>query len=184
MFGQNSWEEQSAKSVASVAPPAPVRKQESITPRINRPDPIAVKQPSYKNLADAPSPSGRLGDRIVRLKQRCILALGSRAFNEAYSYLKEHAGDDVSVAVCRELQGEFTHFLTCIDWVIHFTSCDWYCLAVCLSTRTTTTCMTMTMATLRSNVAFARSWGPTRRTTCHSSTSWCLWKRVTVDRGG
>ena len=80
-----------------MVPPAPLRKQESVTPRRNRPDPIAVvKQPSYKNLSDAPSPSGRLGDRIVRLKQRCILALGSRAFNEAYTYLKEHAGDDVS----------------------------------------------------------------------------------------
>ena len=67
------------------------------TPRVNRPNPIAVRQVSYKNLVDAPSPCGRLGDRIVRLKQRCILALGRRAFDEAYAFLKQHAADDVSI---------------------------------------------------------------------------------------
>eukprot|EP00602_Paraphysomonas_sp_CaronLab_P008770 CAMPEP_0185029364 /NCGR_PEP_ID=MMETSP1103-20130426/15636_1 /TAXON_ID=36769 /ORGANISM="Paraphysomonas bandaiensis, Strain Caron Lab Isolate" /LENGTH=798 /DNA_ID=CAMNT_0027564075 /DNA_START=684 /DNA_END=3080 /DNA_ORIENTATION=+ len=95
----NSWEEQSCKSVSSVpATDRGYKKQESgvETPRVNRPNPIAVRQVSYKNLVDAPSPCGRLGDRIVRLKQRCILALGRRAFDEAYAFLKQHAADDSS----------------------------------------------------------------------------------------
>lgn len=40
---------------------------------------------------DAPSPRGRLGDRIVRLKQRCLQALGEEAFEEAYTFLKTHS---------------------------------------------------------------------------------------------
>lgn len=95
----NSWEEQSCKSVSSVpAADRGYKKQESSveTPRVNRPNPIAVRQVSYKNLVDAPSPCGRLGDRIVRLKQRCILALGRRAFDEAYAFLKQYAADDNS----------------------------------------------------------------------------------------
>lgn len=62
-----------------------------ITPRVNR---AQAAPPSYKNLVDAPSPSGRLGDRIIRLKQRCILALGKKAFDEAYTFLKQYASND------------------------------------------------------------------------------------------
>lgn len=98
----NSWEAKSCSSVSSSAimnggNNAVVKKQDSsaeITPRVNRQPPAAQRAPSYKNLVDAPSPSGRLGDRIIRLKQRCILALGKRAFDEAYSYLKQHAAND------------------------------------------------------------------------------------------
>lgn len=85
----------------------PPRRQEpnpEITPRINR----AQAPPSYKNLVDAPSPSGRLGDRIIRLKQRCILALGKKAFDEAYNYLKQYASTD-----------EVKHFLLLhLSWIL------------------------------------------------------------------
>lgn len=38
----------------------------------------------------APSPSGRLADRIERLRQRCTEALGVGAFDDAYNFLKQH----------------------------------------------------------------------------------------------
>lgn len=59
------------------------------TPRQNRPPPVAVKESPYINLQDPPTPSGRLSDRIERLRQRCIEALGKEAFLDAYSYLKQ-----------------------------------------------------------------------------------------------
>ena len=43
---------------------------EDQTPRVQRAAPLAVKQSPYYGLQDAPSPSGRLSDRIERLKQR------------------------------------------------------------------------------------------------------------------
>ena len=43
---------------------------EEQTPRVQKPFQLAVKQSPYYNLQDAPSPSGRLSDRIQRLKQR------------------------------------------------------------------------------------------------------------------
>lgn len=55
---------------------------------------VAVKPNPYYNLHDAPSPSGRLSDRIERLRQRCVEALGKGAFEDAYSYLKQQ--EDVS----------------------------------------------------------------------------------------
>ncbi len=60
-----------------------------VTPRKHRVQPIAVKQSPYYNLQDPPSPSGRLADRIVRLRQRCIEALGAGAFQDAYAFLKQ-----------------------------------------------------------------------------------------------
>jgi len=36
------------------------------------------------------SPSGKLSDRIERLRQRCMEALGRDAFLEAYNFLKQH----------------------------------------------------------------------------------------------
>jgi hypothetical protein len=56
--------------------------------------PLAMpRQPSYKNLADSPSPRSKLGDRVMRLKQKCINSLGEELFNQAYSYLKQHAAE-------------------------------------------------------------------------------------------
>jgi hypothetical protein len=43
---------------------------------------------------DAPSPRGRLGDRIVRLKQRCMQALGKEAFEAAYAFLKTNTSNN------------------------------------------------------------------------------------------
>ena len=63
---------------------------DSTTPRINRAPPAAVKPSPYYGLQDAPSPSGRLSDRIVRLRQRCIEALGRDAFTQAYQFLRDH----------------------------------------------------------------------------------------------
>ena len=45
---------------------------------------------SYGGLQDLPSPSGRLSDRIERLRQRCTEALGRDAFLDAYHFLKQH----------------------------------------------------------------------------------------------
>lgn len=64
------------------------------TPRRQRPPPVAVKPSPYVGLQDPPSPSGRLADRIERLRQRCIEALGTHAFRDAYEYLQAH--DEVS----------------------------------------------------------------------------------------
>jgi NIMA (never in mitosis gene a)-related kinase len=47
-------------------------------------------------LADAPSPSGRLEQRLQILKQRCVRAIGPDQFRAAYDYLKsvQDADDD------------------------------------------------------------------------------------------
>lgn len=76
-------DEESARPAGK--PPLP-KQDPNETPRV-RPPPIAVKQSPYKNLQDAPSPSGRLGDRITRLRTRCIQALGRDAFQKAYDFL-------------------------------------------------------------------------------------------------
>lgn len=56
--------------------------------------PIALpRQLSYKDLADSPSPRSKLGDRVMRLKQKCINSLGEELFNQAYAYLKQHAAE-------------------------------------------------------------------------------------------
>ena len=47
------------------------------------------RNPAYQNLQDPPTPSGRLIDRIERLRLKCIEALGRDAFNDAYSFLKQ-----------------------------------------------------------------------------------------------
>jgi hypothetical protein len=82
----------------------------------------------YKNLVDAPSPRGRLGDRIARLKQRCIQALGTEAFEEVYAYLKSQSTHDDGDLVdddldnqkarrVREILGEMT-FLISLDLIL------------------------------------------------------------------
>lgn len=106
---QESWEEQSygsqsnsnvnvsaPKNIPTGKAPPSYKKTESseITPRRNLPLPLPVNvernNAPYRNLQDAPSPSGRLGDRILRLRQRCISALGEVAFTNAYNFLKSH----------------------------------------------------------------------------------------------
>lgn len=47
-------------------------------------------RPNDRPISDSASPSGRLGDRIERLRKRCIEALGREAFNDAYTFLKQH----------------------------------------------------------------------------------------------
>lgn len=46
-----------------------------------------------RHLADPPSPSGRLGDRIYKLRMRCVETLGRHAFDDAYYYLKSTAAE-------------------------------------------------------------------------------------------
>lgn len=58
-------------------------------PRL-RPPVSAVPSSAYGALQDMPSPSGKLSDRIERLRQRCKEALGERIFWEAYNFLKQH----------------------------------------------------------------------------------------------
>jgi hypothetical protein len=60
------------------------------TPRKGQKPSLAVKVSPYAGLEDAPSPSGKLGERIARLRQRCVEALGRSAFEDAYLYLQEH----------------------------------------------------------------------------------------------
>ena len=70
---------------------------ESTAPRAMKIQPalaVAVQPPVYRNLSDAPSPSGRLSDRIDRLRQRCVDALGKKSFEEAYAFLKSLENDD------------------------------------------------------------------------------------------
>lgn len=55
-----------------------------------RVDTEAGSERSYKNLEDPPTPSGKITDRIDRLRQRCIDALGRDAFRRAYNFLKEY----------------------------------------------------------------------------------------------
>lgn len=63
-----------------------------VTPRKSKP--IAVVAPHVVELADAPSPTGRLADRIRVLRQRCIEGLGLEKFQEAHRYIKALQDDD------------------------------------------------------------------------------------------
>ena len=58
-----------------------------LTPRVSRPANIAIKPSPYQNLHDPPTPTGKLADRIRRLRDRCIDALGRSAFDQAYDFL-------------------------------------------------------------------------------------------------
>jgi hypothetical protein len=58
---------------------------------------------NYQNLQDAPSPSGRLGDRISQLRNRLVEALGKDSFLESYQFLRQHeevGGDGRIHALC------------------------------------------------------------------------------------
>lgn len=58
-------------------------------PRL-RPPVSAVPSSAFGGLQDQPSPSGKLADRIERLRQKCMEALGRDTFIEAYLFLKKH----------------------------------------------------------------------------------------------
>lgn len=58
-----------------------------LTPRVSRPANIAIKPSPYQNLHDPPTPTGKLADRIRRLRDRCIDALGKSSFDKAYDFL-------------------------------------------------------------------------------------------------
>jgi hypothetical protein len=51
----------------------------------------ASPAPVYHNLQDPPTPSGRLSDRIERLRSKCLEALGKDVFREAYNFLKNES---------------------------------------------------------------------------------------------
>ena len=65
------------------------------TIRITRPQEHASR--AYANLQDLPSPSGRLSDRIERLRLRCTEALGKDVFRDAYAFLKQHEEVQTSI---------------------------------------------------------------------------------------
>lgn len=58
-----------------------------LTPRVSRPANIAIKPSPYQNLHDPPTPTGKLADRIRRLRDRCVDALGRSSFDRAYDFL-------------------------------------------------------------------------------------------------
>jgi len=82
-LGLNVGSAQAIQSAASEA-------DSDTTPRKGVKPSLAVKASPYAGLQDAPSPSGKLGERIERLRQRCIEALGRDSFEDAYQYLREH----------------------------------------------------------------------------------------------
>eukprot|EP01041_Mallomonas_annulata_P008586 gene8586-17713_t len=101
--------------------------------RVTSPPPINVsKQSPYHNLSDPPSPSGRLGDRIQRLRERCKDALGREGFERAYMYLKlrsdgnsddrglyEDDDEEEKTAKIREILGTGkAHFMPLIEQLI------------------------------------------------------------------
>jgi len=53
-----------------------------------------------------PSPSGRLSDRIERLRLRCTEALGRDAFTDAYNFLKQHEEDSQGYDNGRDMNDE------------------------------------------------------------------------------
>lgn len=100
-----------------------------------RPPESAVPSSAYGALQDQPSPSGKLSDRIERLRQRCIEALGRDAFFDAYNFLKLHEfesqgydngrgldDDDYEakkIAKIRSILGEGkAHYMSLIDQLI------------------------------------------------------------------
>ena len=51
--------------------------------------PRVLESPRTPHLADAPSPSGRLAQRVHLLKERCVRAIGPDQFRAVYDYLKK-----------------------------------------------------------------------------------------------
>lgn len=50
--------------------------------------------PAYADLADPPSPLGKLGQRSERLRQHLLSNIGKEAFEQAYDYLKRRESDE------------------------------------------------------------------------------------------
>jgi hypothetical protein len=89
---EESWTEQSTNIRDGKVKSSSLESKDSLdnTALLNQiKPPVAVKVTPYYNLQDCPSPSGRLSDRIERLRQRCKEALGKAAFEDAYLYLKQ-----------------------------------------------------------------------------------------------
>ena len=89
---EESWTEQSTNIRDGQGKSSSLESKDSLdnTALLNQiKPPVAVKVTPYYNLQDCPSPSGRLSDRIERLRQRCKEALGKAAFEDAYLYLKQ-----------------------------------------------------------------------------------------------
>ena len=65
-------------------------KLELRTPRKVKPlNAGGVGESPFIGLQDPPTPTGRLSDRITRLRQRCVEALSRDAFEDAYRFLKQ-----------------------------------------------------------------------------------------------
>lgn len=96
---------------------------------------MQAPQVAYGALQDPVSPSGKLSDRIERLRQRCMEALGRDAFMDAYNFLKQHEmesqgydnGRDLNdddyeskkIARIRAILGEGkAHYVSLIDQLI------------------------------------------------------------------
>lgn len=89
-LGENQLDEESTEDTP---PPyvnerfeAKESKDYDITPRVSSKN-VAIKPSPYQNLQDPPTPTGKLADRIKRLRFRCIDALGQDLFDRAYSFL-------------------------------------------------------------------------------------------------
>jgi len=48
---------------------------------------VREEEEEEDDLADPPTPSGKLADRIRCVRERCIESLGERSFERAYSFL-------------------------------------------------------------------------------------------------
>ena len=78
--------------------------------------------PVYHDLHDPPTPSGRLVDRIHRLRVKCIEGLGKDAFRQAYQALQEFE------EVLDILTTYLTYIHTCLSHrsicIMYITACE------------------------------------------------------------
>lgn len=74
----------------NMIPPQDPIDSSHVTPKKPKPQAIAVRESPFMGLQDPPTPTGRLSDRIERLRLRCIEALGRDSFLDAYRFLKQY----------------------------------------------------------------------------------------------
>lgn len=86
----DSFDDDEYENDKRAVPLATVFEDVNATPRKHKPNNAAVRDSPYVGLQDPPTPTGRLGDRIERLRQRCIEALTRDAFEDAYRFLKQY----------------------------------------------------------------------------------------------